>query len=33
MGSHGHGAVANLLMGSVASRVLAHGKVPVLLVR
>lgn len=33
MGSHGHGAVANLLMGSVASQVLAHSKVPVLLVR
>ena len=33
MGSHGHGAVANLVMGSVATQVLAHCKVPVLLVR
>ncbi len=33
MGSHGHGAIGNLVMGSVATRVLAHGKVPVLLVR
>ena len=33
MGSHGHGALANLVMGSVATRVLAHCKVPVLLVR
>ncbi|MGE0310954.1 MAG: universal stress protein [Lautropia sp.] len=33
MGSHGHGSFANLVMGSVATRVLAHCKVPVLLVR
>lgn len=33
MGSHGHGAMANLVMGSVATQVLAHSKVPVLLVR
>ncbi|AEG91186.1 universal stress protein [Ramlibacter tataouinensis] len=33
MGSHGHGALGRLVMGSVANRVLAHSKVPVLLVR
>lgn len=33
MGSHGHGTVVNLVMGSVATQVLAHCKVPVLLVR
>lgn len=33
MGSHGHGAIGRLVMGSVASRVLAHSSVPVLLVR
>ena len=33
MGSHGHNALGRLVMGSVASRVLAHCKVPVLLVR
>ena len=33
MGSHGHGALGNLVMGSVATQVLAHSKVPVLLVR
>jgi nucleotide-binding universal stress UspA family protein len=33
MGSHGHSNVTNLIMGSVATRVLAHCKVPVLLVR
>jgi nucleotide-binding universal stress UspA family protein len=33
MGSHGHGALGRLVMGSVASRVLAHCSVPVLLVR
>lgn len=33
MGSHGHGALGNLIMGSVATQVLAHGKTPVLLVR
>lgn len=33
MGSHGHGALGKLIMGSVATQVLAHCKVPVLLVR
>ena len=33
MGSHGHSALANLVMGSVATQVLAQCKVPVLLVR
>lgn len=33
MGSHGHGALANLVMGSVVTQVLAHCKVPVLMVR
>lgn len=33
MGSHGHGALVNLVIGSVATQVLAHSKVPVLLVR
>jgi nucleotide-binding universal stress UspA family protein len=33
MGSHSHSALGNLVMGSVATRVLAHCKVPVLLVR
>ena len=33
MGSHGHGAIATLVMGSVTTQVLAHSKVPVLLVR
>ena len=33
MGSHGHGALGNLVMGSVATQVLARCKVPVLLVR
>jgi nucleotide-binding universal stress UspA family protein len=33
MGSHGHSALLNLVMGSVATQVLAHCKVPVLLVR
>ena len=33
MGSHGHGSIANLVMGSVATKVLASCKVPVLLVR
>ena len=32
MGSHGHGTLVNLVMGSVATEVLAHCKVPVLLV-
>lgn len=33
MGSHGHGALGRLVMGSVANRVLANCVVPVLLVR
>lgn len=33
MGSHGHGALANLVMGSAATQVMAHCTVPVLLVR
>ena len=33
MGSHGHSSLANLVMGSVATKVLAHCKTPVLLVR
>ena len=33
MGSHGHGTLVNLVMGSVATEVLANCKVPVLLVR
>lgn len=33
MGSHGHGTLVNLVMGSVATQVLAHCKVPILLVR
>ncbi len=33
MGSHGHGALGNLVMGSVATKVLANCSVPVLLVR
>ena len=33
MGSHGHGALGNLVMGSVTTQVLAHSGVPVLLVR
>jgi nucleotide-binding universal stress UspA family protein len=33
MGSHGHGTIANLVMGSVATKVLANCKTPVLLVR
>lgn len=33
MGSHGHSALGNLVMGSVATKVLANCKVPVLLVR
>lgn len=33
MGSHGHGALINLVVGSVATRVLANCKVPVLIVR
>ena len=33
MGSHGHGTLGNLVMGSVATQVLAHCGVPVMLVR
>ncbi len=33
MGSHGYGALGNVVMGSVATKVLAHTRVPVLLVR
>jgi nucleotide-binding universal stress UspA family protein len=33
MGSHGHGTLVNLVMGSVATKVLALCKMPVLLVR
>lgn len=33
MGSHGHGSFKNLIMGSVATKVLASTTVPVLLVR
>lgn len=33
MGSHGHGSLTNLVMGSVATKVLAGCSVPVLLVR
>jgi nucleotide-binding universal stress UspA family protein len=33
MGSHGHGTLSNLVMGSVATKVLAHCSTPVLLVR
>jgi nucleotide-binding universal stress UspA family protein len=33
MGSHGHGALKNLIMGSVATKVLASTSVPVLLIR
>lgn len=33
MGSHGHGNLSGLVMGSVATKVLAHCKTPLLLVR
>jgi nucleotide-binding universal stress UspA family protein len=33
MGSHGHGALANLVLGSQATKVLASCRVPVLIVR
>ena len=33
MGSHGQGVLANMVMGSVATQVIAHSSVPVLLVR
>jgi nucleotide-binding universal stress UspA family protein len=33
MGSHGHGSMMNMVLGSVATRVIASCKVPVLLIR
>ena len=33
MGTHGHGNLGNLVMGSVATRVLAESKTPVLLIK
>jgi nucleotide-binding universal stress UspA family protein len=33
LGSHGQSSIANLVMGSVATKVLAHCSVPVLLIR
>lgn len=33
MGAHGHGALGNLVMGSVSTKVLASSTLPVLLVR
>jgi nucleotide-binding universal stress UspA family protein len=33
MGSHGHGSLGGLVMGSVAAKVLSHCQVPLLLVR
>jgi nucleotide-binding universal stress UspA family protein len=33
LGSHGHGALGNVVLGSVATKVLAQCKVPVLIVR
>jgi nucleotide-binding universal stress UspA family protein len=33
MGSHGHGTLKNLVLGSVATKVLAHCGTPVLLIR
>jgi nucleotide-binding universal stress UspA family protein len=33
MGSHGHGALGNLVLGSVSTKVLAHSELPVLLIR
>lgn len=33
MGSHGHGTVGNLVMGSVATKVMAQCSTPVLLIR
>jgi nucleotide-binding universal stress UspA family protein len=33
MGSHGHGALASVMLGSIASKVLATAHIPVLIVR
>ena len=33
MGSHGHGSFLNMVLGSVATKVLANCKTPILLVR
>jgi nucleotide-binding universal stress UspA family protein len=33
LGSHGHGALVNLVLGSVATQVLARCKTPALIVR
>ncbi len=33
MGSHGHGEVLNIVLGSIATKVLAKCKVPVLIIR
>jgi nucleotide-binding universal stress UspA family protein len=33
MGSHGHGTLANLMLGSAAAKVLANCKVPTLIIR
>lgn len=33
IGSHGHGALASLALGSVATKVLAHCKTPMLIIR
>jgi len=33
MGSHGEGALSNLVLGSVATKVIATVKVPVLIVK
>jgi len=33
MGSHGHSAIASLVLGSVTTKVMAHSKLPVLIVR
>ncbi|ANH69608.1 universal stress protein [Mitsuaria sp. 7] len=33
MGSHGHTALGKLVLGSVATKVMAHSEVPVLLIR
>jgi nucleotide-binding universal stress UspA family protein len=33
LGSHGHSSLANLVLGSVVTKVLSHGDLPVLVVR